>query len=71
MDPLEEQLEALRDIRNMMHRSKKFDHISGKAGIVVGILALVIVAITYWLLAISPVLRSVARRNLDRLSVCH
>ena len=54
MDPLEEQLEALRDIRNMMQRSKKFDHISGKAGIVVGILALIIVAITYWLLGISP-----------------
>lgn len=54
MDPLEEQLEALRDIRNMMQRSKKFDHISGKAGILVGSLALVIVAITYWLLKISP-----------------
>ena len=54
MDPLEEQLEALRDIRNMMHRSKKFDHISGKAGILVGSLALVIVAITYWLLEIFP-----------------
>lgn len=54
MDPLEEQLEALRDIRNMMQRSKKFDHISGKAGILVGSLALVIVAITYWLLDVSP-----------------
>ena len=54
MDPLEEQLEALRDIQNMMHRSKKFDHISGKAGIVVGILSLIVVAITYWLLDISP-----------------
>ena len=54
MDPLEEQLEALRDIRNMMQYSKKFDHISGKAGIVVGSLALVIVASTYWLLEISP-----------------
>lgn len=54
MDLLEEQLEALRDIQNMMHRSKKFDHISGKAGILVGIFSLIVVAITYWQLKISP-----------------
>lgn len=54
MDPLQEQLDALRDIRNMMDQSKKFDHISGKAGILVGTLSLITVALTYWLLDISP-----------------
>jgi hypothetical protein len=54
MDPLQEQLDALRDIRNMMDRSKKFDHISGKAGVLVGILSLIVVGTTYWLLKISP-----------------
>jgi magnesium-transporting ATPase (P-type) len=54
MDPLQEQLDALRYIRNMMDRSKKFDHISGKAGVLVGTLSLIIVGITYWMLKISP-----------------
>jgi hypothetical protein len=38
MDPLQEQLDALRDIRNMMDQSKKFDHLSGKSGIWIGTL---------------------------------
>ncbi|NDA60490.1 MAG: hypothetical protein EBX50_00470 [Chitinophagia bacterium] len=46
-------LDALHDIRNMMNSSLRFHHLSGKAGIVVGILALLTVALTYFLLGIS------------------
>ena len=51
--PIQSPLDTLQDIRNMMDSSLRFHHLSGKAGIVVGILALVTVAITYFLLGIS------------------
>jgi lipid-A-disaccharide synthase-like uncharacterized protein len=54
MDPLQEQLDALRDIRNMMDQSKKFNHLSGKSGIWIGTLALATVGFTYYMLDISP-----------------
>lgn len=52
-EPLQNPLDALQDIRNMMDKSLRFHHLSGKAGIVVGIMALVTVALTYSILGIS------------------
>lgn len=52
-DSLPNPLEALQDIRNMMDNSLRFHHLSGKAGMVVGMLALITVAFTYFLLGIS------------------
>jgi hypothetical protein len=52
-EPYQNQLDALQYIRNMMDNSLRFHHLSGKAGIVVGILALIAVAVTYSLLGIE------------------
>ena len=52
-EPYQDQLNALQEIRNMMDNSLRFHHLSGKAGIVVGILALISVAVTYALLGID------------------
>lgn len=45
-----EQLDALKDIRNMMERSSRFLSLSGLAGVVVGIFALAAVVVTHFLL---------------------
>lgn len=52
-EPIQSPLDTLQDIRNMMDSSLRFHHLSGKAGIVVGILALFTVAFTYFLLGIG------------------
>lgn len=44
MDKQQEQLEAIKDIRNMMERSSKFVSLSGMAGVIVG--CFVILAVT-------------------------
>jgi hypothetical protein len=47
MDNQKEQLEAIRDIRNLMERSSRFLSLSGLAGIVIGIAAIVGIAAAY------------------------
>lgn len=43
-----EHLQAIQEIKTMMERSTKFSSISGKAGIVVGILAVIVFAGIHW-----------------------
>lgn len=45
-----EQLLAIKQMRDMMERSSKFLSLSGLAGIVVGVLAIVGVLVAYWIL---------------------
>ena len=47
MNKQKDQLEAIRDIRNLMERSSRFLSLSGLAGIVIGIAAIVGVAAAY------------------------
>lgn len=47
MNKQKEQLEAIRDIRNLMERSSRFLSLSGLAGIVIGIVAIAGVAAAY------------------------
>lgn len=47
MENHKEQLEAIRDIRNLMERSSRFLSLSGLAGIVIGIAAIVGIAAAY------------------------
>jgi hypothetical protein len=54
MSNQQEQLEAIRDIRSMMERSSRFLSLSGLAGVVVGIIALIGVISAYVFLGISP-----------------
>lgn len=48
MSQEKEHLQAIQDIKTMMERSTKFSSISGKAGIVVGILAVIVFAGIQW-----------------------
>ena len=43
-----EHLQAIQEIKTMMERSTKFSSISGKAGIVVGLLAVIVFAGIHW-----------------------
>lgn len=54
MNQQQEQLDAIRDIRNLMERSSRFSSLSGLAGVVVGILALGAILTAYLLLGITP-----------------
>lgn len=47
MDKKQDQLAELREIRNLMERSSKFLSLSGIAGIIIGIIAIVGVAVVY------------------------
>lgn len=47
MDNQKEQLEAIRDIRNLMERSSRFLSLSGLAGVVIGIAAIAGIAAAY------------------------
>lgn len=48
MSQEKEHLQAIQDIKTMMERSTKFSSISGKAGIVVGVLAVIVFAGINW-----------------------
>ncbi len=48
MSQEKEHLQAIQDIKTMMERSSKFSSISGKAGIVVGVLAVIVFAGIKW-----------------------
>ncbi len=48
MSQEKEHLQAIQDIKKMMERSTKFSSISGKAGIVVGMLAVIVFAGIKW-----------------------
>ena len=48
MSQEKEHLQAIQEIKTMMERSTKFSSISGKAGIVVGILAVIVFAGIHW-----------------------
>lgn len=48
MSQEKEHLQAIQDIKTMMERSTKFSSISGKAGIVVGIIAVIVFAGIKW-----------------------
>lgn len=48
MSSKKEHLQAIQDIKSMMERSTKFSSISGKAGIVVGILAVIVFTGIKW-----------------------
>lgn len=48
MSSTKEHLQAIQDIKSMMERSTKFSSISGKAGIVVGILAVIVFTGIKW-----------------------
>ena len=48
MSQEKEHLQAIQDIKTMMERSSKFSSISGKAGIVVGMLAVIVFAGIKW-----------------------
>jgi len=48
MSQEKEHLQAIQDIKTMMERSTKFSSISGKAGIVVGMLAVIVFAGIKW-----------------------
>jgi hypothetical protein len=48
MSQEKEHLQAIQDIKTMMERSTRFSSISGKAGIVVGILAVIVFAGIKW-----------------------
>ncbi len=54
MDKTKEQLDAIRDMRNMMERSSRFLSLSGLAGVAVGIIALIGVFAFFFQLDISP-----------------
>jgi hypothetical protein len=53
MNKQKEQLEAIRDIRNLMERSSRFLSLSGLAGVVIGIAAIVGVSASYIYMDIS------------------
>ena len=48
-----DQLAAIQDMRDMMEKSSKFLSLSGLAGILVGIIAIIGGAIVYWILDMS------------------
>jgi hypothetical protein len=48
MSQEKEHLQAIQEIKTMMERSTRFSSISGKAGIVVGILAVIVFAGIHW-----------------------
>lgn len=54
MNQQQEQLDAIRDIRNLMERSSRFLSLSGLAGVIVGILAIGAIIAAYLFLGISP-----------------
>jgi len=47
MNKQEEQLEAIRDIRSIMEKSARFLSLSGLAGVIIGLLAIISIAVTY------------------------
>ena len=47
MENQKEQLEAIRDIRNLMEKSSRFRSLSGLAGVVIGIAAILAIAAAY------------------------
>lgn len=54
MNTPNEQLDAIKDMRNLMERSSRFLSLSGLAGVVIGIIALLGVAVLYLHFDISP-----------------
>ncbi|MBT9485812.1 hypothetical protein [Sediminibacterium sp.] len=54
MNNQKEQLDAIHDIKKLMERSSKFSALSGRSGIIVGIMAIVCIGISYTILGISP-----------------
>ncbi|MBI2284277.1 MAG: hypothetical protein HYU71_11250 [Bacteroidetes bacterium] len=54
MNQQQEQLEAIRDIRNLMERSSRFLSLSGLAGVIVGIFAIACIVAVYLFLGLSP-----------------
>lgn len=54
MNPQQEQLEAIREIRSLMERSSRFLSLSGLSGVIIGLLALAGVAAAYVFLGMSP-----------------
>jgi predicted lysophospholipase L1 biosynthesis ABC-type transport system permease subunit len=53
MNTKEEQLEAIRDMRNMMERSSRFLSLSGLAGVIVGLYAIIGIGVAYYILGIT------------------
>lgn len=53
MTSQQEQLDTIKDIRNIMERSTRFLSLSGLSGAFVGLLSLLAVAIIYWLLDLN------------------
>lgn len=53
MTSQQEQLDAIKDIRNIMERSTRFISLSGLSGAFVGVLSLMGVGIIYWLLNLN------------------
>lgn len=54
MNNHKEQLDAIHDIKKLMEQSSKFSALSGLSGIIVGFIAIVCIAISYFILGISP-----------------
>jgi hypothetical protein len=54
MENLKEQLEAIKDMRNLMERSSRFLSLSGLSGVAIGIFALVGLSALYLKLDLSP-----------------
>jgi hypothetical protein len=53
MNKQEEQLEAIRDIRSIMEKSARFLSLSGLAGVIIGLLAIISIAVTYCYLGLN------------------
>jgi uncharacterized membrane protein len=54
MDKQQEQLEAIKEMRNLMERSSRFLSLSGLSGVAIGIIALIGVAAVYLRFDLSP-----------------
>ena len=54
MENPKEQLEAIKDMRNLMERSSRFLSLSGLSGVAIGIFALLGLTALYWKLDLSP-----------------
>lgn len=53
MEQQKEQLEAIKDIRNLMEKSNRFRSLSGLAGIFIGIATLIAIAVAYAYMGLS------------------
>ena len=53
MNKQEEQLAAIRDIKSIMEKSTRFLSLSGLAGVIIGLLAIISIAVTYCYLGLN------------------